>query len=282
MNILKNILWGFLAGGLTLLTSCTNSSSEKLPSSANNFIEKHFGDSVEIASIERNADLDYEVVLSNGIALRFERQGVWEEINVKTNDLPNSVLNVLPSNVSEYVSKNYPEKSVRKIENKRYGYYVRLNKPNAIELKFSKNGNLIEDEELKEEGKVSKENDQLPSASSLFIKKHFDDSVSIISVLQNMDLDYEVTLSDGTELSFDRRGEWQELDAKRDNLPKSIKNLLPQNSIEYISNNYPDKKIRKIEIKRYGYRIRLNKPAAVELKFSKNGTLIEVENDSKN
>lgn len=282
MNMLRNIFFCLMTGALALLVSCSNSSSEKLPSSAETFISKHFGDSVEIASVERNADLDYEVVLSNDIELRFERHGVWEEINVKRNIFPSSVLNVLPQNVSEYITKNYPEKRIRKIENKRYGYFVRLNKPNAIELKFSKAGVLLEDEELEDVGKVNKENGQLPSAANLFIKKHFGDSVEIYSVLQNMDLDYEVMLADGTELCFDRHGEWEELDAKTDNLPKSIKALLPKNTIAYISKNYPEKKIRKIEIKRYGYRIRLSKPSAIELKFAKNGSLVQVIDESKN
>ena len=45
--------------------------------------------------------------------------------------------------------KNYPERSIRKVERKKYGYEVTLNKPNAISLKFTKGGAFIpEDEEI--------------------------------------------------------------------------------------------------------------------------------------
>lgn len=132
------------------LTACSGSGDTKsnLPSSAESFLNKHFADS-QISSVETDDDNDVEVTLENGIRVKFDRRGTWEEINTKKNGLSESLKKLLPNQTLNYIAKNYPERSIRKVERKKYGYEVTLNKPDAISLKFTKGGAFIpEDEEI--------------------------------------------------------------------------------------------------------------------------------------
>jgi hypothetical protein len=125
-----------------MLASCTRSNSDHLPSSARAFLNKHFED-VEILSVEQDIDNDYNVSLENGIDINFERKGIWMEITAKKKLLPEALLKILPKQLCNYIQKNYPEQSIRKVEKKAYGYRIRLNKPNNVELKFTRQGVFV-------------------------------------------------------------------------------------------------------------------------------------------
>lgn len=132
------------------LTACTGSGDAKsnLPSGAESFLNKHFSE-VQISNVEADDDSDVEVTLENGIRIRFDRRGTWEEINTKKNGMSESLIKLLPNQTINYVSKNYPGRIIRKVERKKYGYEITLNKPDAIVLKFTKGGAFIpEDDEI--------------------------------------------------------------------------------------------------------------------------------------
>ena len=137
----------FLFGIMTFLGACTTPDTNSLPSSARAFLNKHF-DGIQIKSIEQDANRDYEVRLENGVEISFERKGIWEEIKVKKNQFPESILQTLPQQMVYYIKTNYPDQFIRKIERKSYGFRVNLNKPNNVELTFTKQGAFI-----KEDGK---------------------------------------------------------------------------------------------------------------------------------
>jgi hypothetical protein len=42
-----------------------------------------------------------------------------------------------------YVQKHYPDKVIKKIIRKSYGYYIKLSKPDPVELRFSKTGDYL-------------------------------------------------------------------------------------------------------------------------------------------
>ncbi len=136
----------FLFGIMVLLGSCTSINKDGLPSIAKAFLNKHF-DETEIISIEQDENLDYEVRLEDGVQINFERKGNWEEINVKKNQFPETILETLPQQLDYYVKTNYPGQTIRKIERKGYGYRVSLNKPNNVELTFTKQGAFIKEED---------------------------------------------------------------------------------------------------------------------------------------
>lgn len=129
------------------LTACTGDSMSGLPSGAKSFLNKHFSN-VEISNVESDDDSDVEVTLENSIRIRFDRRGTWEEINTKKNGMSESLKKLLPNQINNYVSKNYPGRVIRKVERKKYGYEVTLNKPDPVVLKFTKGGAHIPEDEF--------------------------------------------------------------------------------------------------------------------------------------
>jgi len=141
-------LWNFcffLFGMMVFLGACTALNTDSLPSNAKTFLNKHF-DGIEIVSIEQDEDRDYEVNLENGVEIYFDRKGIWEEIKVKKNVFPESIMKTLPQQMVNYVKTNYPNQTIRKIERKGYGFRIALNKPNNVELTFTKQGAFIKEE----------------------------------------------------------------------------------------------------------------------------------------
>lgn len=115
---------------------------KRLPSSAKAFLNKHYPDKAIIA-IVNDVDGDYDVRLEENTEIEFDRKGNWFEIKIaKSQRLPGSVLDLLPKKINQYIENNYPEQFIRRIEKKSYGYRVKLNKPNNVELSFSKSGDF--------------------------------------------------------------------------------------------------------------------------------------------
>ena len=106
------------------LIGCTGGDDPKsnLPSGAESFLNKHFSD-VNISTVESDDDSDVEVTLENKIRIRFDRRGTWEEINTKRNGMSESLKKLLPNQINNFVSKNYPGRVIRKVERKKYGYH---------------------------------------------------------------------------------------------------------------------------------------------------------------
>ena len=80
-------------------------------------MSKHFPDT-QVSGVEQDDDNDVEVSLENGIRIKFDRRGTWEEINTKKNGMSESLQKLLPSNVITYINRNYPNRSIRKVERK--------------------------------------------------------------------------------------------------------------------------------------------------------------------
>jgi len=136
----------FLFGMMVFFGTCTSVNTDSLPSSAKAFLNKHF-EGIEIVSVEQDAmNRDYEVRLENGVEVTFERKGNWEEIKVKKNPFPESILQTLPQQMVNYVKTNYSNQTIRKIERISYGYRITTNKPNNVELTFTKQGAFVKEE----------------------------------------------------------------------------------------------------------------------------------------
>ena len=123
--------------------------ANRLPSLAQNFLEKHFlrADEempTEVIAIVKDEDNEYDVTLSDKTAIHFDRRGNWTEIKgAKKKDLPASFQETLPSSLTRYIATNYEGQIIRKVEKKSFGYRVRLNKPNNVELSFNDNGMFL-------------------------------------------------------------------------------------------------------------------------------------------
>lgn len=116
--------------------------------------------------------------------------------------------------------------------------------------------------------------DQLPDTARSFVDEYYPET-SISFVKKDRDLTkttYEVVLQDGTEIDFNKSGEWDNIDCKRNAVPAA---LVPVAITEYVQSNFPGQMIVKIDRESYGHEIELS--GDLELKFDKNGKLLHID-----
>lgn len=114
---------------------------------------------------------------------------------------------------------------------------------------------------------------QLPANAMTFIKTYFPkQTISRFSFGEDSDsLVYTVKLNDGTELKFDAKGVWQEVEMKKGFVPVAI---IPAKISEYIKSNHPGLRVIKIE-KQSKRCIEVELEGDIELTFDANGRLME-------
>lgn len=114
------------------------SDASQLPSISRQFITKYFGNT-EIAHIVIEKNMfrvtGYEVFLTNGVDVEFDRSGTWTEVDGNHNEIPKALI---PDEISNYISRNYALNKIASIERESYGFQIKLN--NGIELIFDRRG----------------------------------------------------------------------------------------------------------------------------------------------
>lgn len=131
----------------TLCTSVLRADNEKpiqvsqLPATAQQLIKQHFADrKVALAKVETELmSKSYEVIFTDGAHIDFDSKGNWEEIDCKASSVPSAIV---PAQIQEYIRKNYPDTTVKKIEKNRREYEVKLS--NRVELSFDLKFNLTD------------------------------------------------------------------------------------------------------------------------------------------
>ncbi|MBO8438803.1 MAG: PepSY-like domain-containing protein [Bacteroidetes bacterium] len=113
----------------------------ELPQIAQQFIKNHFPkEKVAYAKIERDfLEVQYEVVFTNSSKLEFNKNGEWKEVNCKYSTVPKAIV---PAQIVNYISQNYPDANVVKLERNSREYEAKLS--NGLELTFDTNFNLID------------------------------------------------------------------------------------------------------------------------------------------
>lgn len=115
--------------------------------------------------------------------------------------------------------------------------------------------------------------DQLPAAAHSFIQQYFPGTpISYVKKDAGLKTSFEVVLTDGTEIDFDGKGEWDSVDCKRSAVPSA---LVPAAIAGYVQANFPSQLIVKIDKELYGYEIELG--SGLDLKFDNNGKLIRID-----
>lgn len=114
----------------------------RLPRQSQQLIKKHFSDqSIALVKMDNELfDKSYEVIFTNGNKIEFDKKGVWEEIDCKYTRLP---AEIIPVQIRNYVSKNYPNTEIIKIEKENRGRYE-VELTNGFDLKFDSKFNLID------------------------------------------------------------------------------------------------------------------------------------------
>lgn len=137
---LSFLLIGVIATGLKA-DEVVVITKEQLPTSAQQFIQKHFS-KYNISYVKKEKELlshSYEVIFSEGTSIDFDKRGNWTDIDGKQNDIP---VTCIPAAIQSYVKKNFSGQTFRQIERKERGRYgVELS--NGLELIFDKKFRFI-------------------------------------------------------------------------------------------------------------------------------------------
>lgn len=123
--------------------------------------------------------------------------------------------------------------------------------------------------------KEDKEPYQLPDAAQVFIADYFGGG-SITKVVYNKDdKNYDVSLDNGFELTFDEAGNWTDVDAPAGKtIPDGI---APEPIQTYVNTNYPDDGINEIEKTKSQYEVELTN--GTDLYFTLTGEFISTDPD---
>lgn len=126
-----------------------------------------------------------------------------------------------------------------------------------------------------EKDKITQDTTTLPAESLSFLSDYYPDAaVSHIKIEKNLlgTKGYDVILTNGVNVEFNRAGEWREVEGHRTVIPET---LVPPAIITYVRNNFADKEIVSIEKERHDCKIKLNN--GWELLFDRNENLIEID-----
>ena len=122
---------------------------------------------------------------------------------------------------------------------------------------------------------ITKDMNQLPLPARNFINRHFTKpEVSHIKIDKEMleATKYEVLLTDGTEIEFDSKGNWEEVSARKGQvIPASI---VPNFAVDYLkAHNFAAEGVTKVE--RDVRDMKLNCPQASLSSLTRKGSLLK-------
>lgn len=140
---------GIILIGLALMTNMACADNDKvtnnineLPQVSRTFLNNYFnGNKVSHIKIDKDLFLvdSYDVILTDGTSVEFNRDGEWKEVKSFQQNIPDSLI---PAEIRQYVSQNYPGQKIMTVERGKRKVSVDL--ANGLELKFDLNGNLID------------------------------------------------------------------------------------------------------------------------------------------
>ena len=111
-------------------------------------------------------------------------------------------------------------------------------------------------------------------AVAQFVEQHFP-KATIQTVLPDDD-DIDVILSDFTKIEFSLNYEWKNVDCEHATLYTSVPaTLVPEQITAYVTANFPNATIKKLEKKYSGWEIELNNE--LEVKFNSNFKVTKID-----
>ena len=141
---MKNIRF-FLLMAVVMTMSLTMSADDdervityqQLPQTAQTFLKQHFAKKVPLV-VTADWD-DFTIMYETGEKIEFDKKGNWKEVTCRTSKVPSDII---PQQIKDYIQKNYPGKSVVKLDHHRSVYEVKLN--NGIEIEFNRSFQVID------------------------------------------------------------------------------------------------------------------------------------------
>ena len=111
----------------------------QLPQMAKDFISRVFS-GVKISFVEKDRS-SFEVLLSNGMKIDFNKKGEWQNIDSESMPIP---FNVLPDNIISIIKSKYPDVMLIDVEKSGKNYKVKLS--NTVEMVIRADGKIIKHE----------------------------------------------------------------------------------------------------------------------------------------
>lgn len=130
-----------LATGAAMARDTRTRNVQDLPKGAQQTVKDKFKADISIIKIERGIAgiKEYDVVLTDGTEVTFDKNGNWEEVEVPNNKkVPDWFV---PKATRQYIKQNFKGTNIVGIEKERNGYEVHLN--NGLEIKFDAKGAFV-------------------------------------------------------------------------------------------------------------------------------------------
>ena len=219
----------------------------------NTFVDTYFPQT-SILKVERDGN-KYEVELTDNTDINFNLSFEWTKIDCDESNVYGSVpTELVPVQITDYVTANFPNNHIDQIEKKYYGWDVELN--NDHEIKFDSNFNVISGGGNGGGGNGGGNNSNYPEINT-FVDTYFPQA-SIRKVERDGNK-YEVELTDNTDIDFNLSFEWKKIDCDDSNIYGSVPTeLVPVQITDYVTANFPGKHIDSIEKKYNGWEIELS------------------------
>ncbi len=115
----------------------------------------------------------------------------------------------------------------------------------------------------------------LPAAARTVLKSNFKSDVSVIKIDKDFGRvsKYEVVLTDGSEVTFDRNGNWKDIESPMAGAVPA--KMVPKGISDFVRSNQKNTRIVGIERDRGGYEVELSN--GVDMKFDKNGRFLKYD-----
>lgn len=123
--------------------------------------------------------------------------------------------------------------------------------------------------------RVTRDVMQLPEISRTFISTYFSEvEISHIKIQKNLFIlkNYDVILTDGTNIEFNKSGEWVEIDGHKAAIPSAV---IPTPILSYVQTHFAGREIVSIEKEWREYDITLDN--GLELTFDLKGNIKDID-----
>lgn len=109
----------------------------------------------------------------------------------------------------------------------------------------------------------------LPAAAKSVIKKNFKSGVSLVKIDKSFGRvdEYEVILADGSEITFDSKGNWKDVETSADKSVPSA--FIPKGVADFVAKNHKGARIVGIDKGKREYEVTLSN--GIEMKFTLDG-----------
>lgn len=124
-------------------------------------------------------------------------------------------------------------------------------------------------------GSYSHDASVLPEAARTTIANNCKAKVSVVKIDKDFGRisEYEVILNDGTEISFDTKGNWKNVETNKEKSVPSA--FVPEGVRKYVAANHKGQRVVGIEKEHKGYDVELSN--GIDMKFSLDGQFLRYD-----